>query len=156
MSIGHQDALFEAVDYDIEENADDKHLWEKFKLSSSLMLEPVDASAFEGVKVLPTRSVDTVGKSPFVAKESKTLSTDENYAQTTTMATNRLIDVVATRRKHLLLGMDSHRAFLHLEQDELVSVVPPRIWKDAKAPSGRDSAKLWRMKRILYGCTKAL
>ena len=76
--------------------------------------EAVDASAFEGGKVLPTRSVDTVGKSRFVAKEPKTWSTDENYAQAMTMATNRLIDVVATRRKHLLLGIDSHRALLHL------------------------------------------
>ena len=106
--------------------------------------------------MLPARSVDTVGKSRFVAMESKTWSTDENYAQAKTMATNRLIDVVATRRKHLLLGMDSHRAFLHLEQDELVSVVPLRIWTDAKASAGGDSAKLWRMKRVLYGYTKGL
>ena len=71
------------------------------------------------------------------------------------MATNRLIDVVATRRMHSLLRMDIHRAFLHLQQDELVLVDPPRIWKDAKATAGRDSAKLWRMKRVLYGGTKA-
>ena len=106
--------------------------------------------------MLPTRSVDTGGKSRFVAMESKTWSTDENYAQAKTMATNRLIDVVATTRKHLLLGMDSHRALLHLKQDELVSVVPPRIWTDAKASAGGDSAMLWRMKCVLYGCTKAL
>ena len=78
MSTGHQDALLEAVDYEIEENAHDKHRWEKLKLPSSLMLEPVDASAFEGVKVLPTRSVDTVGKSRFVAKGSKTSSQMRN------------------------------------------------------------------------------
>ena len=42
--------------------------------------EPVDASAFEGVKVLPICSVDTAGKSGFAAKESKTSSTDEYYA----------------------------------------------------------------------------
>ena len=37
-----------------------------------------------------------------------------------------------------------------------MSVVPPRIWTDAKASAGRDSAMLWRMKRVLHGCTKAL
>ena len=105
--------------------------------------------------MLPIRSVDTAGKSRFAAKESKTSSTDEYYAKAETIATNRLIDVVATRRMHSQLRMDIHRAFLHLQQDELVLVDPPRIWKDAKATAGRDSAKLWRTKRVLYGGTKA-
>ena len=48
-----------------------------------------------------------------------------------------------------------HRAFPHLLQVELVLVDPPRIWKDAKATAGRDSAKLWRMRRVLCGRTKA-
>ena len=56
------------------------------------------------------------------------------------MATNRLIDVVATRRKHLLYGVDIHRAFLHLEQDELVLVDPPRTRKDAKAAAGLNAS----------------
>ena len=48
-----------------------------------------------------------------------------------------------------------HRAFLHLEQDELVLVDLLRMWNDAKAAAGRDPAKSWRMKRVLYGRTKA-
>ena len=48
-----------------------------------------------------------------------------------------------------------HRVFLHLLQVELVLVDPHRMWNYAKAAAGRDSAKSWRMKRVLYGRTKA-
>ena len=34
-------------------------------------------------------------------------------------------------------------------------VDPLGIWKDAKAAAGRDSAMLWRMKRVLCGGTRA-
>ena len=82
--------------------------------------ELVDASSFEGVKVLSTGSVEKAGKALSVAKHFEAWSTDEYFAQATTMATHRLIDVVAMRRKHSRLVMDIRRASLHLEEEELV------------------------------------
>ena len=61
-------------------------------------------------KVLPNHFVETAGMSRVVAEEFKTWTTDEHCAQDTTMATSWVIDVVATRRKHARLIMDTHRA----------------------------------------------
>ena len=72
-----------------------------------------------------TRFVDTAGKSRFVAKEFLSRTTDEYNAQETTMATNRVIDMVVTRRRHARMIMDVHRDFRHLEEDWLVLVDPP-------------------------------
>ena len=77
--------------------------------------------------MLPTRFVDTAGKARFVANEFETWSTDEYDAQATTMATHRLIDVVARRRKHSWVAVDIHRAFLYFEMGELLLVDPSQI-----------------------------
>ena len=94
--------------------------------------------------MLLTRFVDTAGKARFVENEFETWSTNEYDAQTTAMATNRLIDVLAGRRKHSSLAVDTHR--LHLEVGESVLVDASQVWEDAEAAAGRDSTRLWRMK----------
>ena len=94
MPSGFRDAQFEAVDHDIEEQVRDKHRWEDFvALRKFEAFQLVNASDDLGVKVLPTRFVDASGKSRFVATEFKTRTTDEYFAQATTMATSRVIDV---------------------------------------------------------------
>ena len=89
--------------------------------------------------MLPPRFVDSEEKAQLVSKESKTWSTDEYYSQGTTMATNRLIDVVATRQKHSSLVMDMSRAILHLVEDDLVLVDLPKMWKGAGSHSWKRS-----------------
>ena len=62
------------------------------------------------------------------------------------MATSRVIDDVATRRRHARLIMDVHRAFFHHVEDKQVLVDPPQIWNDEI---------LWQMHRVLHGRRKA-
>ena len=99
--------------------------------------------------------MDTAGKARFVATEFKTRSTEEYNAHATTVATNCLIDVVATRRKHSRLATDISRAVHRLEEDELVLVDPPKMWKEAEAAAGRASTRSWRIRSVLYGSRKA-
>ena len=92
--------------------------------------EVVNRDEYAGQKVLATHFVDTEGTSRFVAKEFNTGATDEFYAKATTMTTNKLIDIIATKRCHARLVMDISRAFLHLEEKETVLVEPPKMWKE--------------------------
>ena len=78
----------------------------------------------------------------FSHKILKTRITHEYYAQATTMATSRVIDDVATRRKDARRILDMQRAFLGRR------VYQPQ---HVEAASGRDSARFRRMTRVLYG-----
>ena len=99
MPTGYQDGHFEAVVYDIGENVRDKHRWEKFKLSGSLTLLGLSTLLhLKGSKCYRPVLWTTLG-----TRALSPWTTDEYHAQATTMATNRLIDVVATRRKDSLL-----------------------------------------------------
>lgn len=123
---------------------------EKFKA-----FKPVPAETAVGKKVLPTRFVDTVEKSRFVAKEFNTYVTDDYYAQATTVTTNKLIDLLAARRRYARLILDVHRAFLHLVEDEEIYVVPPVEWQEQFRDEAGGSGQLWQMLRVLYGRRKA-
>ena len=79
---------------------------------------PVRREDYPNAKFLRTRFVDTEGKSRFVAKEFNTGATDEFFAQASTMSTGRLVDVLASHRRHSRLVLDVHRAFLHLVEDD--------------------------------------
>ena len=65
--------------------------------------EVVPRGSFPNAVVLKTRFVDTSEKSRFVAKEFNTFSTDDFYAQASTVLTSKLIDVIAAARCHARL-----------------------------------------------------
>ena len=153
---GLEEAFGEAYEYDVEEEKRDRQRVEEIRaLEKFDSFEGVPRDEYNNHKILGTRFVDTDEKSRFVAKEFDTGPTDQFYAQATTMTTNRLVDVLATKRGHGRLIMDIHRAFLHLVEDELVLVEPPDIWKQEEIAAGRDGTQLWRTKKILYGGRKA-
>ena len=145
-----EEAVFEAADYEVSER--DKHRLEEIMLMGKFSAyAPVRREDYPNAKFLRTRFVDTEGKSRFVAKEFNTGATDEFFAQ----ASGRLVDVLASHRRHSRLVLDVHRAFLHLVEDEIVLVDPPALWKEQEEAAGRDSSLVWRMQKVLYGRRKA-
>ena len=112
MPTGYQDAHFEAVVYDIGENVRDNDLRAKFKLSSSLTL--LNLSTLLHLKA--SKCYRPVLWTTLGSRALSPWTTDEYH---TTMATNRLIDVVATRRKHSLLESISIELFPILSRTSL-------------------------------------
>ena len=75
---------------------------------------------------MSTRFVDTEEKSRFVSREFRDGEiTDDHFAPGTTSPTQRLVDYLAAKRGHAKLIADFSRAFLHVEEDELIYV---KLW----------------------------
>ena len=85
----------------------------------------------------------------------KHLDHDEYYAQATTMATSRVIDVVASRRRHARMIMDVHRAFRRVVLTSWSHGWPASNLERRGSRSWTISCEAVAEKRVLYGRRKA-
>ena len=90
--------MLDAGNYEVEMSVRDKSRWGEIEVMNKFeAYRPVKHEDYPGVKVMPSGFVDTDEKSRFVAKEYNTGATGEFFAQSTTMVTGRLIDVMEGR-----------------------------------------------------------
>merc|ERR1712086_552500 len=117
------------------------------------VFEVVRREGVERHKILGTRMVDTNEKRRFVAKEIATYKTTDFYAQASTSATVKMIDIYACKQQLSRGVLDVVRAFLNVPEEEEIYCEPPEIWLEDEGHS--KGSVLWKLVRVLYGRRKA-
>ena len=102
-------------------------------------------------KFISARFVDAEEKSRFVSREFRGGEVaNDHYAPGATQPTQRFVDYVAAKRGHARLSAGFSGAFLHVIEDELIYVDPPKIWIEDRRGRGLDINVVWRMKSDLW------
>lgn len=117
----------------------------------------IDNGFFELTSVwVPTRDPQGVLKLRWCVREFKFASRrDDLFTPASTASTERVIDIVATKRRLKRVIVDCKNAYLHADEDEKVFAKPPRVWLERWIAQGGSPTVVWILRKQIYGRRKA-